>query len=101
MPNHGGMTLPQQQNKSALISLIAALLSLMFFWIIPVVGIVTSIVGVVYGHKSLKETQDTYNSGRGVGIAGLICGYAALGASFLWTVFALLMLLGLAAGTAP
>lgn len=88
-----------KQNNSAMISFIVSIVSLLILWSVPVLGIISSVVGVFFGHKSMKEIKDEYNSGRGLGIAGLICGYLALLGSLLWTGFFALIFVAAATST--
>lgn len=78
---------PVKANNNGIISLVASLTTLFFLWVIPILGLAGSVVGVVFGHKALKETTDTYNSGRGVAITGIVCGYLSLVFSVLWSLF--------------
>lgn len=95
MPNYG--VAPQSStNKNALISLITSLVTLFILCGIPLVGTVAAIVGIVFGHKALKETKDVPNSGNGVAIAGTICGYVALAASIIVSGFILLIIVAAA-----
>lgn len=93
-PNFGGMAqAPTPSNKSAVISLVASLTTLFMLWVIPVIGTLAAIVGIVFGHKALKEISNSYNSGRGVAMTGLICGYVSLAFSLLWGVFLILLVI--------
>lgn len=82
-PNYGYAPAPSPTNKNALISLIVSLATLFILNGIPLVGTVASIVGIVFGHKGLRETADVPNSGHGMALAGTICGYVALAGSFI------------------
>lgn len=92
--------MPQQvpTNKNAIISLVASLATLFILCGIPVLGTIAAIVGIIFGHKGLKETQEMPNSGRGIALAGTICGYAALVASLLVSAFILFVFLAAIAG---
>lgn len=78
---YGMPPVPTPTNKNALISLIVSLVTLFILCGIPVVGTITAIVGIVFGHKALKEIPDEPNSGRGMALTGVICGYVSLAAS--------------------
>lgn len=98
MSNYGGV--PQTQtNKNAIISLIVSLATFFIFCGIPIVGTAGAIVGIVFGHKALKETSNTPNSGNGVALAGVICGYVALVASILVGAIVILYVIGLSVAT--
>lgn len=88
---YGMAPTPAPTNKNALISLITSLVTLFILCGIPVLGTITAIVGIVFGHKALKETTNEPNSGRGMALAGTICGYAALVVSLLVGAFIVLM----------
>lgn len=83
-------------NKNALISLIVSLATLFILCGVPVVGTISAIVGIVFGHKALKETTNEPNSGRGMALTGVICGYASLAASLLIGGLVILVILGAA-----
>jgi hypothetical protein len=83
-------------NKNALISLITSLATLFILCGIPVVGTIAAIVGIVFGHKALKETTNDPNSGRGMALAGVICGYASLAMSLIIGGLLVLIFIGAA-----
>lgn len=95
-----GAMAPVPTNKNAIISLVASLATLFILCGIPVLGTIAAIVGIIFGHKGLKETQEVPNSGRGIALAGTICGYAALVASLLVSAFILFVFLAAIAGEA-
>lgn len=74
-------------NKPAIISFVASFVVFLSLWLIPVVGMACSIIGIVYGYKGLEQTKDAYQSGAGMARAGIITGYLSLIMSFLWTAF--------------
>lgn len=45
-----------------------------------IAGIILGIIAVVFGHKALNETSKNpeYIKGKGLAIAGLVCGYVGL-----------------------
>lgn len=93
---YGFAPAPAPTNKNALISLITSLATLFILCGIPVVGTIAAIVGIVFGHKALRETPNVPNSGRGMALTGTICGYAALAASLLVGALVILIILGAA-----
>jgi hypothetical protein len=93
------MTPQTPTNKNAIISLVASLVTLFILCGIPVLGTIAAIVGIVFGHKALKETEEVPNSGHGMAIAGTICGYAALLASILVSAFVVLLVVASIAGS--
>lgn len=58
-----------QTNSSSVISLTLGILSLL----IPVIGFVLGIIGVVFSRKAKKEIDLTGEGGRGLATSGLIC----------------------------
>ena len=83
MSNYGMLPVQSPTNKNAIISLVVSLATFFIFCGIPLVGTAAAIVGIVFGHKALKETTNTPDSGHGVALAGVICGYVALVMSIL------------------
>jgi peptidyl-prolyl cis-trans isomerase B (cyclophilin B) len=68
--------------------------------VLAIVSLVTSIlgislVGVITGHIGLSQIKKTGESGRGLGIAGLIIGYLALAAAL---IIGVVVVLGVAVG---
>jgi hypothetical protein len=95
-----GPPVPAPTNKNAIISLVSALATIFFLCAIPVIGTVASIVGIVFGHKALKEIPDIPNSGRGVALAGVIASYFALVTSLVVGGFiALIFIAAIVGGT--
>lgn len=87
---------PTPTNKNALISLITSLATLFILCGVPIVGTIAAIVGIVFGHKALKETTNEPNSGRGMALTGVICGYVALVASLIIGALMILIIVGAA-----
>lgn len=98
-PNYGFAPAPAPTNKNALISLVTSLVTLFILNGFPVVGTIASIVGIVFGHKALKETADVPNSGHGMALAGVICGYVALAGSFIVGGFIILLIIAAMSGS--
>ena len=69
-------------------SLIYGIISIVLFWI-PIVGIVLSIVAIVSARKAMRRIRNNPNQikGRGMAIAGLVCGIASLSLIALQTLF--------------
>jgi hypothetical protein len=69
-------SVPQKTNGLSVASLVLGILSIFLFCTYGVVAI----LAIVFGHVSLsqiKRSQGT-QSGRGMAIAGLVCGYIGL-----------------------
>ena len=73
-------------NKFAVGSLVLSLSVFLLLWIVPIVGVGCSVLGIVFGEQARKEAN-TYGSSTGVALAGIIVGYVSLAISALWTAF--------------
>lgn len=83
----------QPTGSAPMISLVVSGISMLFMWIIPFIGVISSIVGVIFGHKGLKDNPpNQYGNGRGLAMAGVIVGYVSLLGSVGWTGFVLLIM---------
>lgn len=58
-----------ETNSNSIISLTLGILSI----IVPFIGLVLGIIGVVLSRKATKEIAKRNESGRGLAISGLIC----------------------------
>jgi len=61
---------------------------------------ITAIPGVILGHVALRQIRDSRgaDTGRGMAISGLVCGYISIGVTLLVIVgYVLLIVLGLGA----
>lgn len=93
---YGAAPMTGVTNKNAIIALVVSLSTLFILCGIPLVGTITAIVSIVFGHKGLNETREVPNSGRGMALAGTICGYLALAVSIvIVAIYVLLFALGL------
>jgi Domain of unknown function (DUF4190) len=81
--NYGMVVQRASTNGLAIASFVLSLLWM--FWI-------GSILAVIFGHVALSQTKDpAHSGGRGLAMAGLVIGYAAIG------FFAFFVLIGLMA----
>ena len=71
------------------ISLVSGLLSIPFFFVAPIVGLLFSILAIVLGSVGLKKR------GRGMAIAGLSLGLLTLLLGIIFVVFAIAFLISL------
>lgn len=55
----------------------------MLFWTVWL-GIILGILGVIFGAVGMSSARARGGVGRGLGLAGLICGAAAILLSILW-----------------
>ncbi len=92
LPPVGNFPLPQGM---AVASLVLGILSLVFL-LVYCAGVVPAILAVVFGHVSLSRVRAGTESGRGMALAGLICGYISLGLTASMVI--VLVLFFLAAG---
>jgi hypothetical protein len=72
-----GYAAPQPQGM-AIASLVLGIVSLMLLGAYCV-GVVPAILAVIFGHISLGRNRAGLESGQGMAMAGLICGYISLG----------------------
>ncbi|WP_410771801.1 DUF4190 domain-containing protein [Fontibacillus sp. BL9] len=61
---------PAKTNGKSIASLVLGILSI----VIPYVGFLMGIVAIVFASLSFKELKRTGEQGRGLSIAGLVCG---------------------------
>lgn len=79
---------PPKTNGKSIASLVLGILSI----VIPYVGFILGIVAIVFSTLSLKEIKRTNEQGKGLSIAGLVCGIigtALYGLIILFVVIAL------------
>jgi hypothetical protein len=104
-PVYGHPAAPATVSPFAIVSLVSGAVSglMLLSGIFPLnfLGALGAAAAVVFGHVSLvtiarrRPTQ----SGRGLGIAGLVLGYLGIGSIVLWIAFAVFVVLGLAASS--
>lgn len=63
-------------NNKAVLGMILGIVSFLGFYI-PLIPVISSIVGIVLSVMGMKEA-DNYKGGKGMAIAGLVCGIIAL-----------------------
>jgi len=61
---------PPKTNGKSIAALVLGILALA----IPYVGFVIGIIAIIFASLSLKEIRNTNEQGRGMAIAGLVCG---------------------------
>lgn len=61
---------PPKTNGKAIAALVLGILSL----VIPYVGLILGIIAIVFASKAMREVSRTNEGGRGMAIAGLVCG---------------------------
>lgn len=62
--------LPPKTNGKSIASLVLGILSLF----IPYIGFIMGIIAIVFASLSFKELKKTGEQGKGLSIAGLVCG---------------------------
>ncbi|MGG6310702.1 DUF4190 domain-containing protein [Paenibacillus macerans] len=80
---------PPKTNGKSIASLVLGILSI----VIPYVGFILGIVAIVFSSLSFKEIKRTNEQGKGLSVAGLVCGIigtALYGIILLIVVIALL-----------
>jgi hypothetical protein len=66
-----------QTNGLAIAGLVCGVIGLVLFWTVWV-GIILGILGVIFGAVGMSSARARGGVGRGLGLAGLICGAAAI-----------------------
>ncbi|WP_379139959.1 DUF4190 domain-containing protein [Paenibacillus sp. sgz500992] len=79
---------PAQTNGKSIASLVLGILSI----VSPYIGILFGIIAIILSAISLKEIRTRYEEGRGLAIAGLICGIVG---TLIYTLLILLFLFAL------
>lgn len=74
---------PAQTNGKSIAALVLGILSI----VTPYIGLLFGIVAIILSAISLKEIRNRYEGGRGLAIAGLVCGIIGT------IIYALLILL--------
>ena len=70
-----------QSSSAGIIALVCGIVSIVMCWV-PLVGLVSAIIGIVFGSKGMKIAQ-----GKGMAIAGLVTGIIGLILSAFYTIF--------------
>ncbi|MEK5237611.1 DUF4190 domain-containing protein [Paenibacillus sp. FSL L8-0470] len=79
---------PAQTNGKSIASLVLGILSI----VSPYIGILFGIIAIILSAISLKEIRTRYEEGRGLAIAGLVCGIVG---TIIYTLLILLFLFAL------
>lgn len=79
-------------NQAAVVAFIASISSLIVLWMLPFIGVIASIVGIMFGHKAMDVAKYTGN-GRGLGVSAVVIGYASLLNAIIVTGFVLFLML--------
>ncbi|NRD79864.1 DUF4190 domain-containing protein [Bacillus sp. BRMEA1] len=58
-----------EANGNPVVSLTLGILSI----IIPMIGLILGVIGVIFSRKATKEIAKSYGNGRGFAVSGLIC----------------------------
>ncbi|GGF62653.1 hypothetical protein GCM10010912_04720 [Paenibacillus albidus] len=81
---------PQRTNGKSIASMVLGILSI----VIPYIGFLFGIVAIILAAISLKEIRRTYEEGRGMAIAGLVCGIVG---SLIYAILIIIFILVMAA----
>ncbi|UOQ49791.1 DUF4190 domain-containing protein [Gracilibacillus caseinilyticus] len=68
------MTARTETHSNSTISLTLGILSI----IIPVIGMILGVIGIVYSRKATRAIVNTNESGKGLATSGLICSVAGI-----------------------
>lgn len=93
------LTNRENTSKYFMISLVSFLTMFIFpfsltFWPIVVGVIISSLFGVVSGHRAFNKIKKIASSGKGLTVVGLVLGYIALASSSLWLILLILWMSG-------
>jgi hypothetical protein len=69
----------------AVAALVCGVLGILFFWC-GFIGLPLGIAGVVLGLMAMNKVKQGTGSGRGMALAGLVCGGLAVVLSIVWIV---------------
>lgn len=78
---------PPRTNSKSIVSLVLGILSI----VIPYLGFLIGIVAIVFASLSFKELRMRPEQGRGLAVAGLVCGIIG---TAIYAIVLLLILLG-------
>lgn len=73
----------RQTNGLAVAGLVCGVIGLVFFWTFWL-GIILGILGVIFGAIAMSRARAWAMPGRGMGLAGVICGGVAILFSIVW-----------------
>ncbi|MCK8485831.1 DUF4190 domain-containing protein [Paenibacillus sp. MBLB2552] len=80
---------PAKTNGKSIVSLVLGILSI----VIPYVGFILGIVAIVFSSLSFKEIKRTGEQGKGLSVAGLVCGIVGTVLYGIIIVFAIIAVL--------
>ncbi|MBR2705135.1 MAG: zinc-ribbon domain-containing protein [Clostridia bacterium] len=73
-------------NGAAVAAMIMGIIGLVFFWA-PIIPLILGILALVFGIKGLNASNSLpQNKGKGMGIAGIVCGSIAMIIGFIYTI---------------
>lgn len=81
---------PPQTNGKAVTSLVLGILAI----IIPVIGLILGIIALILGHQSKKAIDENGGTGRGMAVAGFVCGIIG---TCIWALYLLFAIIGVMA----
>lgn len=80
---------PAQTNGKSVAALVLGILSIA----VPYIGFILGIIAIVLGNRARHVIDQNGESGRGLAVAGFVCGIVGL---CLWGLIILLIIIGLA-----
>ncbi|WP_163100708.1 DUF4190 domain-containing protein [Peribacillus alkalitolerans] len=78
-----------KKNSKSIASLILGILSI----IIPTIGLIFGVIGIIISRKSIKEIDNSNETGRGLAISGKVCSIVGICIQVLLTILAILGIL--------
>lgn len=81
----------EKANSKAIAGLVLGIVSILFIFIFPLIGLVTSIVGIVLSKKALNEIKANNGAGRGMAMGGFVTSIIALVIIAIMFIFVLIV----------
>ncbi|UFT98537.1 DUF4190 domain-containing protein [Radiobacillus kanasensis] len=78
---------PQQVNPKAIAALVLGITSI----VIPYIGLILGIIGIVFSNKANAEVDKLNHSGKGLAVAGLVTSVVG---TVLWAFVLILVIIG-------
>ena len=83
------MNVKTETNSKSIVALIFGILSIL----IPLVGLILGIFGIVISRNATKEIAVTNENGKGLAVAGLTCSIVGIGLQVIMILFYILFFL--------
>ncbi|HEU5140946.1 MAG TPA: DUF4190 domain-containing protein [Bacillales bacterium] len=77
---------PPQTNGKAIAAMVLGILAV----VVPYIGLILGIIAIVFAKGSMDAIKKTGEAGRGMAVAGLVCGIVAVGLYAILILFAII-----------